>query len=229
VLERGEEVLLTGADAEQLARESGLALQPDSYFSTDYRVEQLQRLQERALSDTATGEDADEDTIPDAPQLREEGPRDEGPRDEGPRDERPREEGQTVGAVALDRSGHLAAATSTGGKTNARSGRIGDSPIIGAGTWAHDASCAVSATGDGEYFIRSAFAHGVHARVALAGASLAEAARQALAEVEELGGGGGCVAIDQRGNIVLPFTTLAMPRASRTLSGERRVWVLEAS
>jgi beta-aspartyl-peptidase (threonine type) len=224
VLERGEEVLLTGADAEQLAREAGLALQPDSYFSTDYRVEQLERLQKRASADTDAGVDADEDTIPDAPQLLERGPGDAGPRDRGPH-----EEGQTVGAVALDRSGHLAAATSTGGKTNARVGRIGDSPIIGAGTWAHDASCAVSATGDGEYFIRSAFAHGVHARVALAGASLAEAARQALAEVEELGGGGGCVAIDRSGNIVLPFTTLAMPRASQTLRGERRIWVLEAS
>ncbi|HVZ30907.1 MAG TPA: isoaspartyl peptidase/L-asparaginase [Polyangiaceae bacterium] len=219
VLERGEEVLLSGADAEQLARESGLALQPDSYFSTDYRVEQLERLRGRAPSDTDAAEDADEDTIPDAPQLLEDGLPGGGPH----------EEGQTVGAVALDRSGHLAAATSTGGKTNARAGRIGDSPIIGAGTWAHDASCAVSATGDGEYFIRSAFAHGVHARVALAGAPLGEAARQALADVEELGGGGGCVAIDRRGNIVLPFTTLAMPRASQTLSGERRVWVLEKS
>jgi isoaspartyl peptidase/L-asparaginase-like protein (Ntn-hydrolase superfamily) len=141
--------------------------------------------------------------------------------------ERAEEEGQTVGAVALDAAGHLAAATSTGGTTNARVSRIGDSPILGAGTWASDASCAVSATGAGEYFLRAAFAHDVHARLLWKGMSLDAAAREALAHVARLGGHGGCVAIDRQGKIAAPFDTLAMPRAWLDESGQRQVRVLE--
>lgn len=215
VLERGEEVLLCGPDAEELARESGLPTRPLEYFLTDYRVAQLARLRARAgvgVSRAEPGEDAPEDhvvplTAPAAPE----------------------EEGQTVGAVALDNAGHLAAATSTGGRTNARSGRIGDSPILGAGTWAHDATCALSATGDGEFFLRAAFAHEVHSRLAWRGPSLAAATREALDVVRDLGGEGGCIALDRHGQFVAPFTTLAMPRAYLSPSGSRHVWVLEAS
>lgn len=119
----------------------------------------------------------------------------------------------TVGAVALDSHGHLAAATSTGGLTNADPGRVGDSPIIGAGTWAHDETCAVSATGTGEFFMRAVFAHSVHAHWQRTGGDLAASTERSLREVQDLGGHGGCIAIDKNGRLALPFTTPDMPRA----------------
>jgi isoaspartyl peptidase/L-asparaginase-like protein (Ntn-hydrolase superfamily) len=119
----------------------------------------------------------------------------------------------TVGAVALDREGDLAAATSTGGFTGKLPGRVGDSPIIGAGTWADNATCALSGTGHGELFMRTALAHEVAARMRHRGESLAQAARAALAAVRRLGGDGGLVAADRRGNLALPFNSEAMPRA----------------
>jgi beta-aspartyl-peptidase (threonine type) len=119
----------------------------------------------------------------------------------------------TVGAVALDAHGHLAAATSTGGLTNADPGRVGDSPIIGAGTWAHDDTCAVSATGTGEFFMRAVFAHSVHAHWQRTGGDLAASTALALREVQDLGGHGGCIAIDRNARLSLPFTTPDMPRA----------------
>jgi isoaspartyl peptidase/L-asparaginase-like protein (Ntn-hydrolase superfamily) len=116
----------------------------------------------------------------------------------------------TVGAVALDLAGRLAAATSTGGMSGKLPGRVGDSPVIGAGTWA-DQELAVSATGHGEYFIRTAFAHQVVALVRT-GRTLADATAAALAEVRALGGDGGCIAVDRHGATTLPFITAAMPR-----------------
>lgn len=118
----------------------------------------------------------------------------------------------TVGAVALDRAGHLAAATSTGGTAGKLPGRIGDSPLIGAGTWAADGRCAVSATGDGELIARACVAHEIDARLRLAGANSEEAARAALALVAALGGSAGCIAIDAAGAVALPFNTPAMAR-----------------
>ena len=118
----------------------------------------------------------------------------------------------TVGAVALDADGNLAAATSTGGMTNKLPGRVGDSPLIGAGTYANNATCAVSGTGDGEFFIRAVLAHDVSARMAYGGATLAAAARDALAHVARLGGTGGLIAVDRRGRIALPFNTEGMYR-----------------
>jgi L-asparaginase / beta-aspartyl-peptidase len=140
---------------------------------------------------------------------------------------RPADEGQTVGAVAVDVHGHLAAATSTGGTTNAAPGRVGDSPIVGAGTWASDESVAVSATGSGEFFLRAAFAHEVHSRFAWRGRDLGLATREALDVVVGLGGRGGCVAVDGAGRVALPFTTSAMPRAYQAAGGPRHVFVLE--
>src|SRR5438270_7228200 len=119
----------------------------------------------------------------------------------------------TVGAVARDAEGHLAAATSTGGRTAQLPGRIGDSPIPGAGTWADDATCAVSATGIGEAFLRAAFAHEVDARLRLVGAGLDAACRAALAAVTAAGGDGGCIAVAGEGPPVLPFTTALMHRS----------------
>ena len=118
----------------------------------------------------------------------------------------------TVGAVALDNAGHLAAATSTGGTPGKRPGRISDSAIIGAGTWADDASCAVSTTGHGESFMRCVFAHAVAERCR-GGLALPEACAQMLTRVEELGGKGGCIAVDRQGNVAYPYDTRIMPRA----------------
>ncbi len=131
----------------------------------------------------------------------------------------------TVGAVALDRDGKLAAATSTGGRTNKPVGRIGDAPIIGAGTWA-DARCGVSATGWGEYFIRLAVAHEICARVAYRGESVEQAAQGVLDEVKALGGDGGVIVLDADGNAALPYNTGGMYRARVDAEGrvEVAIW-----
>jgi len=118
----------------------------------------------------------------------------------------------TVGAVALDTQGHLAAGTSTGGMTNKRYGRVGDSPIIGAGTYAN-AKCAVSATGWGEYYIRANAAHDICARVEYGGKPLAQAAKEVVMDViPKLGGDGGVIALDADGNFAMPFNTEGMYR-----------------
>ncbi len=125
----------------------------------------------------------------------------------------------TVGAVALDQSGDLAAATSTGGMTNKRYGRIGDSPLIGAGTYA-DRSCAVSATGHGEYFIRAVVAYDICARVAYRGSTVKQAAETViLDELKAQGGEGGVITIDRAGNIAMPFNSSGMYRASVDVDG----------
>src|SRR5580698_10096089 len=130
----------------------------------------------------------------------------------------------TVGAVALDSFGHLAAATSTGGMTGKRFQRIGDSPIIGAGTYADDRSCAVSATGHGEVFIRAAVAHDVCARMRFGGRSVGEAARQVIfGELAALGGEGGVIAIDARGEIAMEFNSEGMFRASKKAGEETQI------
>ena len=122
----------------------------------------------------------------------------------------------TVGAVALDKDGNLAAATSTGGYTGKMPGRVGDSPLIGAGTWAENGACAVSGTGDGELFIRSALAFHVAARMKYLREPLARAAAQALREIKRLGGDGGLIAVDRRGNITMPYNSAGMHRGSIT-------------
>jgi beta-aspartyl-peptidase (threonine type) len=128
----------------------------------------------------------------------------------------------TVGAVARDRDGNLAAATSTGGMTNKRWGRIGDSPIIGAGTYADNATCAVSATGSGEYFIRAVVAHEICARVRLSGVSAAEAARDVVhGKLQALGGDGGVIVVDAKGALSLEFNTEGMFRGARDSAGRR--------
>jgi L-asparaginase / beta-aspartyl-peptidase len=130
----------------------------------------------------------------------------------------------TVGAVALDAVGDLAAATSTGGMTNKRQGRVGDSPIIGAGTYAKNGVCAVSATGHGEYFIRAVAAHHICAAVEFRGLGLREAVRELLHQrLHELGGSGGIIAIDGGGRIVTDFSTEGMFRGARDSSGARQI------
>ncbi len=119
----------------------------------------------------------------------------------------------TVGAVALDRNGNLAAATSSGGMTNKKFGRVGDVPIIGAGTYANNNTCGVSATGAGEYFIRSVVAHDISAMMEYKGLPLKQAAELVIEKVGKLGGDGGVIALDRNGNIAMPFNTSGMYRA----------------
>ncbi len=126
----------------------------------------------------------------------------------------------TVGAVALDAQGHLAAATSTGGYTNKPPGRVGDSPIIGAGTYARDGVCAVSGTGQGEYFIRHVLGHEVASRIAYLGETLAEATARVLADLKPYGIGAGLIAVDARGHVAAPFNTGGMFRGWVTAEGE---------
>lgn len=132
----------------------------------------------------------------------------------------------TVGAVAVDAHGNLAAATSTGGTTNKRWGRVGDSPIIGAGTFADNRSCAVSATGEGEFFIRAAVAKDICARVRYQGIGLADAVDELIhTELVEMGGEGGVIAIDPRGTIVMDFNTDGMYRASIDANEEKFIGI----
>jgi beta-aspartyl-peptidase (threonine type) len=126
----------------------------------------------------------------------------------------------TVGAVAVDRGGDLAAGTSTGGLTNKPVGRIGDSPIIGAGTYANNATAAVSATGTGEFFIRQAVAHEISAAMEYGEMRVDRAALRGIAKVEDLGGDGGVIALDRRGNLAMPFNTEGMYRGYVTRDGE---------
>jgi beta-aspartyl-peptidase (threonine type) len=130
----------------------------------------------------------------------------------------------TVGAVALDSKGDLAAATSTGGMTNKRQGRVGDSPIIGAGTYAKNGVCAVSATGHGEYFIRAVAAYHICCGVEYRGLTLAEAAHELIhTNIRALGGSGGVIAIDAHGGLVMEFSTEGMFRGARDARGRREI------
>ena len=130
----------------------------------------------------------------------------------------------TVGAVARDAAGNLAAATSTGGMTNKRPGRVGDSPIIGAGTYARNGVCAVSATGHGEYFIRAVAAHHVCAAVEYRGLSLEAALREMLHQIlRDMGGDGGLIAVDKDGRIVMDFSSEGMFRGARDSAGRSEI------
>ncbi len=194
VMERSEYVFLAGESADAFAAEQGLALVDNAYFATDARRAQWQLVRSgggMALDHDAASRLAAETAAP---------------LDAG------RKFG-TVGAVALDRDGHLASATSTGGMTNKRAGRVGDTPLIGAGCYANDRTVAIAATGAGEVFIRTVAAYDISARMEYAGASLAEASRHVVMEkLPPLGGRGGIVAVDRAGNVALPFNTEGMYR-----------------
>ncbi len=133
----------------------------------------------------------------------------------------------TVGCVVLDKQGNLCAGTSTGGMTNKKFGRIGDSPIIGAGTYADNETCAVSCTGHGEYYIRLAFAKDVSALMAYKNLSVGEACREEIRKLTELGGTGGVIAVDSNGNISMEFNTSGMFRGYVKTNGERKIAIFE--
>lgn len=200
VMEQSPHVMLIGGGAEAFADGMPDIQRVDNaWFDTPHRLEQLRKAQAREREQAQAS-----DAQPAGTDLR----------------------GRyfgTVGAVALDRHGHLAAATSTGGMTNKKWGRVGDSPIIGAGTYAND-QCAVSGTGWGEFFIRAAVAHDICARMAYGGQSLQQAADAVIGQVvPELGGDGGAIAVDRAGNIVMPFNTSGMYRGWIGADGRRGV------
>ena len=131
----------------------------------------------------------------------------------------------TVGCVALDKNGNLAAGTSTGGLTNKKWGRIGDSPIIGAGTYANNKTCAVSGTGQGEYFIRGNVAYDISAIMEYENLSVGKAARKVISKLSDLGGEGGVIAVDSHGNISMPFNTAGMYRGFRKSNSPAKILI----
>jgi beta-aspartyl-peptidase (threonine type) len=190
VLERSPHVMLTGQGAEEFALEQGMAPVPNSFFATEHRRLELERI---LHGEQLTG---------------------------------PESLMGTVGAVALDHVGNLAAATSTGGLTGKRWGRVGDSPIIGAGTYAANDACAVSATGHGEYFIRLAVAHEIASLMRHRGLDVRDAAGAVLDRVGEFGGYGGVIALARDGSIAMPFNSEGMLRGAMDSRGRFEIGLL---
>ena len=199
VMENSKHVFFVGEGAEAFAKAEGLEIVDPSYFSTEARREQLLRVQRET---------------PDAAVLDHDGQAMVARGQPAPADPLDADKKfGTVGAVAVDAQGNLAAATSTGGITNKQVGRVGDAPMIGAGTYASNKTCAVSTTGTGEMFIRMVAAYDVAAQMEYCGASLQEAAdRVVMEKLPTIGGKGGLVAVDAQGNVALPFDTEGMYR-----------------
>jgi beta-aspartyl-peptidase (threonine type) len=193
LMEAGDSLLLTGPAADAFARNAGLEMVAQSYFTTERRLASLRQMKAHAAAGTAAA----------ASEAEKHG---------------------TVGAVALDRAGNLAAATSTGGYTNKPAGRVGDTPVIGAGTYARNGVCAVSGTGKGELFIRHVACHEVASLIAYRGLSLAEATRTVVFDyIGQHDLGAGMVAVDPQGTIVAPYNTVGMYRGWVLPSGELHV------
>jgi beta-aspartyl-peptidase (threonine type) len=203
IMENSPHVMLAGKGAETFAKEQSLEIVEPSYFYTKRRFDELQEIKEiekieKDQDDKISFFDSD---IKDS-------------------------KFGTVGCVALDKNGNLVAGTSTGGMSNKRWGRIGDSPIIGAGTYANNATCGVSSTGWGEYFIRAMVAYDISALMEYKGLTLQEAAKVVIQKkVTELGGDGGIVALDKNGNMVAEFNTAGMYRATMNDKGELTIGI----
>ena len=200
VMKKTPHVLLIAEGAEAFARQQGVTLMPPDYFITEDRKKQLDEIK-----------------------------REEKAKPQSSLDPASRVLGiGTVGAVALDKRGNLAAGTSTGGLANKMPGRVGDSPIIGAGTYANNATCAISATGQGEFFIRSVVAHDIAALMEYKKLSLADAAETVVKKkLVEFGGEGGVIALDRHGNIAMPYNTEGMYRGSIRQDGQPVVLIYE--
>ena len=208
VMEKTEHILLGGAGANQFATEMNVEMELDSYFYTDFRFEQLQKARAEGVVELDhTAEEAEiieeiDDLITKTQTSKPIG---------------------TVGAVACDSFGNVAAATSTGGMTNKKFGRIGDTPLIGAGTYADNKSCAVSCTGHGEFFMLASTAFDVSARMKYKNLNLESAAKESVSYLTEIGGEGGLIAVDARGNIALEFNSDGMYRGFVTENGEIKI------
>jgi beta-aspartyl-peptidase (threonine type) len=205
VMQKSEHVMLTGEGAERFASMHDLALVDNAYFNTQRRFEALQRAKKRIIeTESASNPSLGADELIAYQDFK----------------------FGTVGAVVLDANGNLVAGTSTGGMTAKRFGRVGDSPIVGSGTYADNESCAVSATGHGEYFIRHNVAADICARVKYQGVSLEEAANTVIFDVlNAKAGSGGIIAMDAKGNIAMPFNTPGMYRGSIDSAGNVSVLI----
>ncbi|MCL4141935.1 UNVERIFIED_CONTAM: hypothetical protein GTU68_034084 [Idotea baltica] len=198
IMTDSDHVMLSGKGAAVFAAEKGLEIVDPSYFFTENRFQSLQRIKNRAK--TQLDHDDKKAAFYDA-------------------DIKNSKFG-TVGCVALDKNGNIAAGTSTGGMTNKRWGRIGDAPIIGSGTYANNKTCGVSSTGWGEYFIRSQVAYDISAQMEYQQKTLKEATTDVIQnKLTELGGTGGVVALDKNGNMAFEFNTAGMYRASMDEAG----------
>jgi beta-aspartyl-peptidase (threonine type) len=210
VMEKSGHVMIIGEGAEKFAREIGLAMEEPDYFKTPSR---LRALEEKLRAKPNRGDPA----------------RQTGARSSlEPTPDNPLQDHRlgTVGAVALDAAGNLAAGTSTGGITGKRIGRVGDSPIIGAGTYADNRTCAISATGDGEYFIRTGCARTIAALIEYKGLSVGDASQAVLFDqIKPLGGEGGVIVLDANGNLSFTFTTSGMYRGYVTENGDKKVLI----
>jgi beta-aspartyl-peptidase (threonine type) len=208
VMEKSEHVFLIGDGAEAFATKQGIEIVSPDYFKDENRLQQLRKIKEQEK--TILDHDGEKGEINSEIEF-------------NPEIDKDKKYG-TVGAVALDKQGNLAAATSTGGMTNKRYGRVGDAPIIGAGTYANNATCAVSCTGHGEYFIRNVVAYDVSALMEYKGLSLQKAAEWVVNnKLEKQDARGGLIAIDQKGNISMPFNTPGMYRACIDANGNKTI------
>lgn len=204
VMEKTAHCLLAGIGAEEFAREIGVEVESNEYFFVEHRWEQLLKARDAGVIQL--------DHTADEPELIEEAETAAQAKPIG-----------TVGAVACDAFGNLAAATSTGGMTNKKFGRVGDTPIIGAGNYAENSTCAVSCTGHGEFFMLGVTAYDVAARMKYKNLSLADASNEAIEHLTEIGGEGGFVAVDSLGNVVLPFNSEGMYRGFVDSEGQIKV------
>ena len=203
VMEASPHVMLSGSGADTFASEQGLEIVTPEYFYTERRINALKKVQESTNANETTLKPQENEFL--KQQLY-----------------------GTVGCVALDLSGNLAAGTSTGGMTNKKWNRIGDAPIIGAGTYANNATCAISATGWGEFFIRSVVAHDISAIMEYKGLSIQEAAYEVIHnKVAKLGGDGGVVGIDRNGNAMMEMNTPGMYRAQMDAIGNLKVKIYQ--
>lgn len=206
VMERTEHILLAGDGANQFAKEMNAEFAPDEYFFTEHRYQQL--IEARRQGIIQLDHTADEaKLIEKSSEIETEIKKPIG----------------TVGAVACDSSGNLAAATSTGGMTNKKFGRVGDTPIVGAGTYADNETCAVSCTGHGEYFMATSAAFDVAARMKYKNLDLETAASETIEYLREIGGEGGLIAVDNQGNVTLPFNSDGMYRGFITTGGDLKI------
>lgn len=204
VMTKSEHVMLIGQGAEKFAADQGLEIVDPSYFVDSTRYRQWLKLKEEAGKQATWYDPAIKGTVR----------------------RTPTEKFGTVGAVALDQYGNIAAGTSTGGMSNKKYGRVGDAPIIGAGTYANNTTCAVSCTGWGEYFIRLAVAHDVSAQMEYGGMSLRQAMDSVIMKkVVQIGGDGGAIALDRRGNFEMTFNTSGMYRGYIQKKGEAHAFI----
>lgn len=202
VMQNSPHVFFTGVAADLFAAEQGLECVATSFFSTPARRAQLRHIQANGGDSILLDHDAARGPLDEANKM------------------------GTVGAVALDMAGNLAAATSTGGLTNKWPGRVGDSPMIGAGCYANNATCAVSATGHGEAFIRAVVAHDISALMEYGKLSLTAACdRVVLEKLPRLGGAGGVIAVDSAGRVAMPFNTEGMYRGVQRVGEPPRVMI----